>query len=157
MRCDDQFDIYYLNKDDRLNFLFMAVKHPILGRFKDIRLYLAKWFFYDVVNVLDRLVGLTCTRYMNLEIEEAILWVKSELSPMFGLLLKTPIFYKLLQKPWFWGCCFHQSHHSYNSINGFVYLCGSKLWCVALESDSYDECYDICSEKILELMDKLDK
>lgn len=167
MRRTDQFDIYYLNKDDRLNFLFMAIKHPILGQFKDIRLYLAKWFFYDVLNVLDRLVELAHSRYFKTVVQERFqAWITEELNfrgnkgfekdcSLFEYICKNPMFYKIFQKPWFWGC-FLTELNGYDSIQGFVYIYGLNIWYVSDDNDHYDKCLEINSKQFLQLMDKLD-
>ncbi len=164
-RTNNEFDIYYLNKVDRLNFLLMAVKHPILGQFKDIRLYLAKWFFYDVVNVLDRLVELALKNYKDMDTLKARLWVEGELfnksyhheCTLFDSICKnSTLFYQLFQKPWFWGCGFGMRAESSISVIGFVYLSFHLFWFVPLEKGRYDVSYELNSEEFLKLMDKLD-
>lgn len=164
MRRGNEFDLYYLNKDDRLKFLFLAIKHPFFSRNKDIRLYLAKWFFYDVINVLDRLVELALKHYEDLDILQARSWVEGELlykschheCTLFDAICKNSVlFYQLFQKPWFWGCGFGMRAESSISPIGFVYLSFQLFWFVPLEENRYDVSYKFNSEEFLELMDAL--
>ena len=68
---DPKFMVWFLKRKSRIKFLSMAVRHDFFKRNKDIRRYIAKWFFFDVVNILPRLAELLCKNYRMLSIGKA--------------------------------------------------------------------------------------
>ena len=163
----NDYTILRRNPDDCLNFLTMAIIHPFFSKFKDIRLYLAKWFFYDVLNVLDRLTELAYCRYSRYEITQGNLrsMVKEALNckgahgyeqkySMFEKICKHPVFFHLVQKPWFWGVLLRDFSED-ETIRGCMYIHGLSVWYVSDVAGDYDKLCDLNSEEFLELINKL--
>lgn len=67
---DSKFMVWFLKRKSRIKFLSMTVRHDFFKRNKDIRLYIAKWFFYDYVNILPRLVELGRLNYPHIPLSD---------------------------------------------------------------------------------------
>lgn len=103
--------IIYSMKMDRLHFLQMAVKHPVFGRFHDIRRYIAKWFFYEYVNITKELVSLAIKHY-GFTFKKAVEHVQEKLGERPCRMFLHPNMLSLLRDPMFAGFDFCASHLS---------------------------------------------
>jgi hypothetical protein len=163
--CDSgvgDFTILRQNSDDRYNFLKMAFKHEQFFKWnKDIRLYLAKWFFYDVVDVVERLMELVCKRYsvdcsdFNLR-QQCIARVKS-IIPIIRK-VAVPFFAEILYKPWFWGCrsSAHDAYVKEKNMRDRVYLGKEGLFYVFPDFDQR-QFYQIETESLKRLIKFMDE
>lgn len=157
------FTILRQNSDDRYNFLKMAFKHEQFFKWnKDLRLYLAKWFFFDVVDVVERLMELARKRYPIdcsdfILREQCISRVKSIMPSIKKVAV--PLFAEILYKPWFWGCL-SNTHDEYDKkkrkMGDFVYLGKEGLFHIF--RDFYQEqFYQIETESLKRLIKFMDE
>ena len=75
----------------------MAVRHDFFKRNKDIRRYISKWFFYEHVDILPRLVELGLLNYENVSHNDMKQWIVNVLN----------------SKDFFSSTVFHTFCHSY--------------------------------------------
>lgn len=162
--CDSggigDFTVLRQNPDDRYNFLKMAKKHLFFSSVKDIRLYLAKWFFYDVVDVVEKLMelarqryGITCPDYILRQ--QCIIRVKKTITDIKN----TPLFAEILYKPWFWGCR-SNTHDGYpygkKQLRNRVYLGKQGLFYVFSDFNQ-EKFYQIEVESLKQLIKFMDE
>jgi hypothetical protein len=89
----------------------MAVRHDFFRRNKDIRRYIAKWFFFDCVDILPRLVELAYTNYYALHSDQAhtkvVEYLKSKHMhlncSMFDTFCHSYVFQRFYKSELFWG------------------------------------------------------
>lgn len=112
----DQVVIYPLVKD-RIHFLQMAVKHPVFGQYHDIRRHIAKWYFYEYVNVTQLLTALAMKHY-GFSYIEAREQVSDKLFSRTGNVFRHPHALHLLHEEKFAGFDFCEYHVDIKCILG---------------------------------------
>ncbi len=111
---DPKFMVWFLKRKSRIKFLSMAVRHDFFKRNKDIRRYIAKWFFFEHVDILPRLIQLGVSNYGNepgFDVKKCIIndfnlkamldW--EEDSNVFNKFCHTYLFQRLYKSNLFWG------------------------------------------------------
>jgi len=106
-----KFMVWFLKRKSRIKFLSMAVRHYFFRRNKDIRRYIAKWFFFEHVDILPRLVELAYRNYYALHSNQAhtkvVEYLKSKHRhsncSMFDTFCHSYVFQRFFKSELFWG------------------------------------------------------
>ena len=106
---DPKFFVWFLKRKSRIKFLSMAVRHDFFKRNKDIRRYIAKWFFFDYVDILPRLVELGTSNSLyinNIDMTACViskLTTKTNFGNVFDNVCHSYLFQRLYKSNLFWG------------------------------------------------------